>query len=206
MTLSYPRDMITPYCWSVADFRLQEALEVSRTPVTTQVRELRDPSWRAVFESAPMSRAAARSLHAAFQNLGPRTFLATPYWQREPAAHDGTTFTGALQAVVAARDIVAIEDLPLGYTLTAGDFVSVEYDTGKHSLHQIAITASDDNDDGLISFLDIRPPLHPEATVGDPMRLLTPLCEMILVPETLALERAGERFRVVRFEAEAARS
>lgn len=208
MTLVYPRQMITPHCWEVAEFRLEESYEISRSAAGTQAAELRDPLWRARFQSVSLSRAAARQLHAQFANLGPRSFYATPFEQRQPFAHDGGDISSVdVEAIGPGGVRLGLEGLPAGYTVTAGDFLSVRYDVGKHSLHQIGQTLSDEDDNGVIGAIEIRPPLHPEVIVGDPVLLADPLVEMTVLPGTLEPpRRESARFWVVAFEAEQVRS
>lgn len=204
MTLAFPRDMTTAYCWEEHRFSLMRRQELSRTAGgDTQAKDLGPALWTASFRSYPLLQEEAEALEADLQTLGGalRTFYAAPRRAR-PARDDGSaSLSGvAVDAVGVDHDTLTLRGLPAHFQLRAGDYLSVTTSAGGRELHRLARDGVADGT-GVTSDISIVPHVRPVVSSGDPVSLAPPLVEMRLSHDTLQSRRVT-RFRWrVSFEA-----
>lgn len=196
MTLAFPRDMTTAYCWEEHRFTLMRRQELSRTAGgEAQAKDLGPALWMANFSSYPLLQAEAEALEADLQTLGGalRTFYAAPRRAR-PARDDGSaSLSGvAVEAVGAGYATLALGGLPANFELRAGDYLSVTTGAGGRELHRLARNGVADGT-GVTDEIPIVPHVRPVVSSGDPISLAPPLVEMRLRHDSL------QSLRVTRF-------
>lgn len=204
--LVFPRNMIAGRRWDAARFTLQRRQEMSRTRGgRTIVADLGPPLWRAAFRSFPLQRNGAEALLADFETLGGavRSFYAHPAKRPIPGAYaDVSGFnlaSVAVRAVSTDRQRIGLDGLPVGFVLTAGDFVSVRTIAGGREFLRLAEGGTADGA-GSAPMLSASQPIRPAVAPGDPVGLVNPVAEMVLAPDTLRLEAAGGAWSVLTFE------
>lgn len=127
-----------------------------------------------------------------------RMFKGRPHRHRWPLRHPrgfaGMTFggdpfsgLGSLAAIGASRDVVTIDDLPDGLTLSVGDYFSIPAGT-RQRIH--TITAGGVSS-GNAAEVMCDPPIVPGVGTGVAVRLDAPYCEMTLMEKTERPARGG---------------
>ncbi|PZX19822.1 hypothetical protein LX81_00285 [Palleronia aestuarii] len=203
MALAFPREMVSAWCWTNAEFKLVHRQEVSRTAADTQVRDLGPALWHASFESDPLPKTKADELEADFETLGGalRTFFAVPMLRKDPARWTGEGMAGcSVNAIRSDRRAIRIAGLPAGFELSAGDFVSILTSVPGRELLKIAVggTASST---GLSPWLEVTDAIRVSVKVEDFAKLHLPFVEMRLVPGSLEKPRDSVVRWRVKFDA-----
>lgn len=88
---------------------------------------------------------------------------------------------------VAYRDI-GITGLPAGYVLRRGDYIGWAYGSSptRYALHR-AVTTATASGSGVISAIEVVPPVRPGLTVGTAVTLRRPVCKMVVQPGSISV-------------------
>lgn len=191
MALSFPL--------SLAEFfnRLRIAsLELAPTDATVTSRtrggevltaQVGNVLWQGIAQLTPHYRADADAVRALLQLMRRpgASFLATPAHRAGPIADPVGTILGAaapkIDLIDANRRDVRIKDLPAGYVLSAGDYLSYTYGSSptRYGFHQMVHGATA-NGSGVASGLEVTPPIPAgvSATIG--VTLVAPVFKAVL--------------------------
>lgn len=104
-------------------------------------------------------------------------------------------------STVGYRDI-GISGLPAGYVLRRGDYIGWTYGSSptRYALHR-AVTTATASGLGVISAIEVVPPVRPGLTVGAAIALHRPVCKMVVEPGSVmagvgsGMISAGATFR-----------
>lgn len=121
-------------------------------------------------------------------------FSVTPRHARIPRA-ESTGPSAAIQSINANRRALAFASLPVGFTLSRGDYVSFVTGSGdgqRFHLHQLVEGASA-NGSGVTVQLDIVPDLHPAVTTGIAVVLQQPRCIARMIPGSVEVSSHPRR-------------
>jgi len=121
-------------------------------------------------------------------------FAVTPRHARIPRA-ESTGPVAAIQSINASRRQIAIGSLPVGFTLSRGDYLSFITGTGdgqRFHLHQLVEGAAA-NGSGVTVQLEIVPDLHPAVTTALPVALLQPRCLARVIPGSVEVSSHPRR-------------
>lgn len=79
--------------------------------------------------------------------------------------------------------LIAIDNLPALYVLSAGDYLSFTYGTGpvRYALHQI-VTGGMASSLGQATEIEVTPHIRPGALVGAAVTLIRPFCKCVYIP------------------------
>lgn len=201
MSLTYPLDILngSPF-WST-EFELLWRQEQSRQANgRTIVKDFGTPLWRATYVSKTQRPNALDQWRARLTGLenGLQTFKGYSLSRCYPILYPngswptGLSFDGVsatLNTIDANRKAVRVDDLPIGFTLSVGDYISLR-DAGSPpvdliALHQVMEAATADGS-GLTPQFEIRPHLAPEVDTSFAVSVLRPHCIMSIVPGTIA--------------------
>ncbi len=163
--------------------------ELSRTGGgATQAKDFGTPLWRASFTTAPIALADVGPAEAALISLNGSTgsFLARDIRRPYPQAHADGVFSDS--GTIGTLDggnafMLSLADLPVGFQLTAGDYLGFSYGA-RPSLALHVVAAAPPAADGLgdTASFEVFPAIRPGALVGAAVTLKKPSCEMILEP------------------------
>lgn len=109
--------------------------------------------------------------------------IATPAPQADP---DGSGLSGVTPLILAlppdAREL-RLTGLPVGYVLTAGDYLGFSYGSApvRRALHRVVSGVVADGTGQTVAF-EVTPPLRPGAAVGAVVSLINPVCKARLIP------------------------
>lgn len=214
MTLSEPFDLLPDFPGWVTKFELRYRQEQSRTAGgRTLVKDMGSPLWQLAAQTKvlrPNELDYWRARLAALEN-GLKTFWGYPLSRTYPisypkgswptaGAFDGVS--ASLASINANRRAVAVGDLPAGFKLSVGDFISIDGD-----LHQ-AMEAATANGSGLTPQFEIRPHLWPDMAIGFPAPVVSvyrPACLMAVVPGSISADAGLNGWGSVSFQAIEAR-
>lgn len=152
------------------------------------VADLAPPLWMGTVELRPLLKTEARKLEAKFNALDGGIwafYLANPmgWW---PASDPGgvlyDTSTPTIGNIETNRKELSILDLPVGYVLQAGDFLSITYGTNRRGLFQLV---SDVVVDGAgTANVEVRPHLSTGILPSDEVTFAKPAAKVKVLPST----------------------
>lgn len=195
MAISFPVDLFDGFPGWTTDFEPLYRQEQSRTAGgRTIVKDFGSPLWVLTAQSRSMRPSELdywRAKLAALEN-GIGTFRAYPMSRRYPilypngnwptgGAFSGTTAT--LHTIESNRVSIRVGNLPVGFTLTVGDYISVN----NRDLHQVMETATADGG-GLSSLFEVRPKIWSDIAETSPLTgvsVKNPSCIMAIVPGSI---------------------
>lgn len=162
--------------------------------------------WRARYSTVPMTLPAMTGIQTWLNLVQSRNTLMLA----NPAAHypqsdlDGTTL-GASSVTVLAINAdarrMSFTGLPVGYVLTAGDFVQINYSSGaRTALHQL-VQGATANGSGATSQIEVRPIIRPGVAAADPVTLVKPAMKAKVAPGSIAIEPVSQIHQRISFEA-----
>lgn len=211
MALTEPLDLLPDFPGWVTQFELRYRQEQSRTAGgRTIVKDMGSPLWQMAAQTKvlrPNDLDYWRARLAALEN-GLKTFWGYPVARTYPIAHPkgswptGGAFDGAsasLSSINANRKAVRIEDLPVGFKFSVGDFLSIAGD-----LHQVMEPATAAVG-GLTPEFEVRPHLWPSRTAGAAVSVYRPACLMAIVPGSVSADAGLNGWGSVAFQAIEAR-
>ncbi|MCM2292299.1 hypothetical protein NAC44_08155 [Allorhizobium sp. BGMRC 0089] len=146
--------------------------------------ELADPLWTAEIGLRPLRTGAARQIAAKVRALNgsqESVFLCDPMsWF--PQADPGAKRLGDAQVFLqsASTTALALSGLPPGYRLTAGDKLSLTYETAsRFAFLEVSEDAVAD-ENGVTPAFSVFPHVPPAVTAGTAVTLNKPACRMVL--------------------------
>lgn len=178
------------------------------------VADLGPAYWMASYQTKVLSRAAFEEWAAWLDSLrgGLRMFKGRPARRKWPMAYpkgfgaltvSGSPFdgTGNLASISSTtRDVVTVNQMPVGFSLAVGDFFSIPVGTRQH-IHRVVVAATASGS-GTATF-SVEPPIRPNATTGTEVRFEAPYCDMVVTSRSLS-PFANGRGGMVAFEAQQA--
>lgn len=203
-------DILSDFPGWVTSFDLMYRQEQSRTAGgQTVVKDHGSPLWQLKAQSKllrPNLLDYWRARLTALEN-GLQTFYGYPLSRTYPILYPngswptGGAFNGAtssLFSVNANNKAIRVGDLPAGFTLKVGDYVSIAGD-----LHQV-MEAAVASGDGLTPEFEVRPRIWPGVSTGVVL-VYRPACIMALVPGSLASEASLNGWGTISFQGVEAR-
>lgn len=178
--------------YSDQTFQLVARQELSRTAGgTTYGKDLGPALWAASYTSAPMPHSEAVSFEAGLNALGGviGTFDAYDLRRPYPLQHADGNFTDSAKIASVDGTKIALKDLPAGFKLSAGDYLSMEI-AGQRVLHQIVEPVVADGDGETTEF-SIRPEPWPGTAADMAVTLKRPACRMALLPNSVTTRVSG---------------
>ena len=180
-------------------FRLPESLQVDETGGgEVLVASLGVRLWEgevtltADYHSA---LSGAEALISVVRDAG-ASFLAFPPQQPFPAADPQGLILGTSVPVISAQPSarsLVLSNLPAGYVLTAGDFLSFSYGPApeRTALHQVVIGGAA-NSSGVSPEILVTPAIRPGASLGAAVSLVRPVARMRYVPGSYRASAFGK--------------
>lgn len=214
MALTFPRDLPAVRFMPgrfVPEYRHASATTHGGTP---QAAELAPTLWSMHYETAPLSEADAEIMRAWLSSLrgGIKKFKAYDPMRRFPllnqagfgalTRHAGGAFDGTvtINSAGGTLDTITISTLPSTFAISIGDMISVNYASGRRTLHRAveATTAS-----AGVATITIEPVLFPSPQVGvaGAATLASPYCFAVVVPNSVDERRSVARTSVFTFDA-----
>ncbi len=195
MALTFPLDIADWPGTNVFDLLWRK--EISRQASgATRVKDMGTPLWRATYTSREMKPSVLDYWYARLLSTdgGEKTFKGSPSFRSFPILYPngswptGASFDGAsaiVHTVGASNKSLKLDLLPVGYTLSVGDFISVNYSADKYQLFQVMEAATADGT-GTTSEFEVRPHLPVGLAVNDVVSVKRPFCLMTIDQGTLA--------------------
>lgn len=187
--LVFPRTDIFDLCRiSDTTFWPRPRQELSRSANgVTRVKDLGSPLWMASFTTAPVRLEDAGAIEMALMSLNGSEHAFEAYDVRRPypLAHADGNFsdTGTINAIGANNKSLQLAGLPVGFSLTVGDYLAFDYGTpSNRALHRVAEGTVADGL-GVTGTFEVYPHIAPGATVGAAVTLKKPSCLMIQPPD-----------------------
>lgn len=209
MALTFPRSFPLDGCFTGSctfDPVYQQAKSLSGG-AQPNVADVGPTYWMGEWQTQVLSREHFGIWTAWLQSLrgGLRTFRGRPALWKWPQAYpkgfagltvSGSPFdgTGNLLVIGAQRDTITVNQVPNGFTLKPGDYLSIPVGTKQH-LHRViegAVAASN------AMTLTIEPTIRPNATTGIEVLFEAPYCEMVLAGQP-SIFRQGTRGGAISF-------
>ncbi len=148
--------------------------------------------WRGTITLVPMHHNAAEALKAKLSWLrgpGRAFFVSNPAMPGPADDPDGVildTATPAILSLNADNKRLALDGLPAGYTLSAGDYISFAYDSDptRYALHRLIEDAAADGNGETAQF-EVEPHIREGAATSTAVTLIKPFCKAVIIPGTL---------------------
>lgn len=197
MAITFPRDLPADPAFQAHTFQLRYQQSYALTGGgSPQAADIGPPVWEARYQIDTTSRIKTGEWEAWLASLrgGLRTFKGWPPGHRWPMAHprgfagltvSGSPFdgTGNVSAIGAQWDTITINQVPNGFTLQPGDYLSIPV-AGRQHLHRVTEGAVASGNALTVS---VEPTIRPNATTGVEVRFEYPYCEMVLIsPPTVS--------------------
>lgn len=159
-------------------------------------KDLRPALWKFEGQTIPHRNNLVPALEAKFRSMKGviKTFLVynpmAPYPYADPTGSIIGSNNVQVSSVTVASSTVAFKGLTAGYVLTAGDYFSVSYSSGKIGFHQLleSVTA---NGSGVTAAVEVTPPLRTGIAADDAVTLKKPYAEMRLEPNSVQPSAVG---------------
>lgn len=191
MALTFPLSLAAFFddlCIAEASFYLAENSVYSRTGAGEIIGAQVGPSlWRGTVSLRPHKIDDALMIAARLDTLRipGRSFLVSPYGGEFPRMDPDGIILGLANPLIgtvnANRVTVGITNLPSGYKISQGDFLSVEYGTPvRYGLYQIA-SGGTANGSG-VATVEVSRPLSAGIVPGMDVRLVNPICKSVIAP------------------------
>lgn len=198
MALSYPLSADDFFAWlpiSSITFHLPSAVEASETGGGEIITaELGARLWEGEITLGRMTYeeiARAEVYLAALQHPG-RAFFAYDRRRPAPIADPFGTEISAAAPQIASLDAnnreLSLNNLPAGYALRVGDYLSFSYANSpvRNALHRIQTTEVVANAGGSTALFEVVPHIRPGAEVGAAVSLVKASCKAMLVPDSMS--------------------
>lgn len=185
----YPRDF--PACAGIENVSFSTQFQQARSVTgggTPNVAELGPPMWRGEWSVRTIGREQYAEWSAWLRSLrgGLGTFKGSPFLWKWPLSYPrgfagllvaGVQWDGfgSIAAIAPTRDAITIDQVPAGFTLRAGDWLSFAIGS-RQVLHQVTVGAVADGGGALT--VGVEPTIRPNAVLETPVRFETPYCEM----------------------------
>lgn len=200
MALSFPLNFLPDFPGWSTQFDLQWRKEQSRQGNgATRKKDLGTPLWRAKYQTRDLFRPSDLDYWRAVLNSmdgGEATFRGYNIARSFPILYPngswptGVSFDGesaTVHTVGVNNKSLRIDLLPAGYTISVGDFLSIEYGSPtKYFLCQAVESATADGS-GVTPTFEVRPHLPVGLAVDGIVRVKRPFCEMTIDTDTLSI-------------------
>ena len=195
-----PETLTTGIRWSEAAFRPLWRQELFRSNAIVQARALGPMLWRASYRTFPDRLHVAEAFEATMQALRGSidTFYGHTARRCRPLHFSGGGLPNlVVHSIRSDRRAIRINNLPAGLDLARGDFLSITNDQGGRELLRLT-TAGSVSSTGLSAWVDVVPNIRVSVKVGQEVRMVNPVAELRLDPDTLDLvEKAPGAWCVV---------
>ena len=144
--------------------------------------QLASPLWGASYSLYAKHPAHAREINAKVNALDgvSKTFLwCDPYYPGPASGVTAGLGSVTVSAIRADRGAIALTGLPSGFTLTAGDFVSITFSSGRVYFGQFA-EGGNANASGVLAQRELRPYLPQGIATGATVQLVRPYFKAIV--------------------------
>lgn len=206
MSLTYPRtDLLAGVSFSPRSkpFQPMWRTESSRTAGgVTRIASLGPMLWRGNWMTVPVPVAEAMRIEAGLISLGGGVNLFEGHDPRHPApaADDGTMFAGlTVHAISGDRRELRINGLPANFTMSAGDWVSVNDGTNLHLLR--LLEGGDSNLSLITPFLTVEPALRDTILVGNALSVRQASARWQIERDSVVRSPVGHSFETVAWSA-----
>lgn len=212
MAISFPRAF--PGQMLVAGMSFPPAPMIEITPLRSgrQISKDVGPTlWRPKFSSTQLDPARAGEVRAWHDTLlSVEEFYAYDVMRQYPLAYaggwgsllvDGSPFngTGKIADVESNNREIDLEDLPNGFVLSPGDYLSFDYSTDLRALHRVSAAATA-NGSGEVT-VEVRPHIRPGWEDGAVVSFYRASCRAIILPGTYSEQTEAPDFTTISFEA-----
>lgn len=177
-----PTSFVTDLQIRSARIYLERNDELARSGSGVWAAELAGPTWAADLSLAIRRPPEARAVDAKLRALGPNaTLLFTDPSYIGPAGDPGGATIGAaivtIHTISADRSQIRLTGLPAAYDLTAGDRLSVLWNTDHYWMAEVWSAATSDGA-GLTPLFSVYPYVPAGIAAGATVELVTPVVEM----------------------------
>lgn len=205
MAITYPRtDILSSVGFSDQTFQLTSRQEQARLASgITRGKDFGPALWVATYTTGSLANDDAIAYEAALNSLDGviQTFEASDLRRQYPRSDPtGATYNnGTLVSVNANNKALALSGLVANQVVSAGDYLSFDYATGR-ALHQVMETVTAD-DTGLTSQFEVRPYIRSGFTTGAAVTLKVPRGIFVLLPGSVSSKISNNLFSIVTFQA-----
>lgn len=213
MSITFPRDLPLDGCITEdSPFELKYQQSSSLTGGSSpNVASIGPDYWEAKYQTEPLSRADFEIWHAWLKSLrgGLKLFKGRQARRKWPLAYPqgfaGLTVsgspwdgTGNLSVIGASRDTMTVNQVPNGFVLKTGDYVSIPVGSRQH-LHKIIEDATASGAGSVV--LTVEPAIRPNATTAVEVRFEAAYCDMVITSQSVVANASG-RGGSIAFEAQ----
>lgn len=163
-----------------------------------RVRDLRPPLWLADFRSDMLTLDELGEVQALFESLDGSmgTFYAwnpaRPWPKLDPEGVVLGASTVTVKSVGMDGKSLALQGLPTGYVLSRGDLVATDFGEGpSRALYRVIDVSVTADGSGDTTEFEVRPHVWAGAAEDDPVELLRPAAEMMVVPNSFETSAEG---------------
>lgn len=188
MAITFPYDLLADFPGWSTDFDLGYRQEQSRSANgRTFVKDFGSPLWRATYQSRVLRINELDEWRARLNVLenGLNMFLGRPtsrcYPINDPKGSIIGTTAITLNSVLPNRKEIVLAGLPVGYALAAGDQIQI----GTRNLHRV-VAATAPSPGAATSQIEVRPHIWPETMADDEVKLIKPVCRMVILPGSVS--------------------
>lgn len=163
--------------------------------------------WHGEVSAVAQGRQAVETLQAQFEYIDQtgESFLVHPRLCSPAADPGGSKLASAAPTIYALPSDafkIRLDNLPDGYTLKRGDFLSFQYGTDptRYALHRVYSSSVSADSAGRTPQITVVPHIRPGAVVGAAVTLIKPVCKAVIVPGSISwpgnssLERVSFEF------------
>jgi len=169
-------------------FHLPEQVIMSRTGKGEQLTaDVGERLWqgRIMLGRITRSEAARPEVLIDLIRQAGRSFLIYDRYRTNPGADPTGSILGSSSVTILAlggdaREM-SLAGLPVGYTLSAGDYLSFAYGSGLQALHRVVATTVVADGSGETVLFEVTPALRPGATPGAAVALKKAFCKAVAV-------------------------
>jgi len=97
--------------------------------------------------------------------------------------------TPSIYALVAGNREMQLQGLPVGYRLSAGDYLAFDYTSAsvvRRALHRVVADTAGASAGGISPTFEVTPMLRPGVVTGAAVTLVKPACKAIIVPNSVS--------------------
>lgn len=206
MAITFPRTDILDglqFSAETQPFKPMWRQERSRTAGgVTLVKSVGPMLWQANYVTVPMTTARAGEVEADLMSLQGGVHLFEGYDPRHPlpASDKVSALSGVeVYAVIGDREGITLANLPSGFVITRGDWISIDDGTNLHLL-KVLETQTANAFDRLYD-LAVAPYVHPSIDVGQQVTLRYPCARWMIEADTVQRTPRGALHEVISFSA-----
>lgn len=193
VAVTFPLNLIDTKVFWTRSFRLRVRQEFSRIAGGGAIRkELGSPVWWAQYVSRTLKPSEIDIYRSRLDLLegGMQKFYGLNPSRCRPILYPSSnnvfpdfSGTGSLLSIAANNKEIAINGLPVGYMISAGDMLQIG-DTDLYTVGRGAVAETG----GIAYDVEVRPHLWTTSTVGLPVKLYRPTCLMAIDPAEVSID------------------